>query len=311
MMNFLELKKQYKDGKLGKPEFIRMALELHQQIFHYVDVVRSTDINEIRITDDGVSFLIGNHDINLYCPSNESRVAPIEVMNFDQYEPEETQVIDLLISEATTILDVGANIGWYTLYFAKQYPGAKIFSFEPIPISYTYLQRNIALNGIGDRVTAFNYGLSDTNGVTEFFISPASGTNASLKNVSASPNAVSITGFTLTLDQWVQNYGITPDFIKCDVEGAEFLVFKGARKTLEQYHPIVFSELLRKWSMPFGYHPNEMISFFERFGYWCFGVGVSGVRRMAMVSEETIETNYIFLHSKVHTHLIERLEYQP
>lgn len=309
-MNFLELKKQYKDGKLGKPEFIRKAFELHQQIFQYVNVVRSTDINEIIITSEGVLFLIGKHNISLYCPPNESRVAPIEVMNFDKYEPEETQIINLLASEATNIIDIGANIGWYSLYFAKNYPSVKVFSFEPIPSSYAYLQRNIALNGVGDRVTAFNYGLSDTSGVMEFFISPASGTNASLKNVSGSLDAVSVIGLTLTLDQWVQNYGITPDFIKCDVEGAELLVFKGARKTLGKYCPVIFSELLRKWSMPFGYYPNDMILFFEKFGYFCFGISTSGMRRMAIVSEETIETNYVFLHSEAHTNLIERLEYR-
>ena len=302
------LKKQFQEGALSKPEFIRHALQLHRTLFDYVHVTRTTDIKEILIAEDGISFVLGDNRIRLYCPEHEARVAPIEVMNFGHYEPEETLVMDLLAVNARNILDVGANIGLYSIRFAKRFPEARVFAFEPMPTSHAFLQRNIAANSVGGQVTCFNYGLSDTNGTVEFFVSPTGGTNASMKNVANAQDAVSIVGLTLTLDQWVDNQCVVPDFIKCDVEGAEFLVFRGGRATLSKHRPIVFAELLRKWSKPFGYHPNDMIAFFAELGYQCFAVGISGVRRLTEVSDATQETNYAFLHVEMHRETIARLE---
>lgn len=302
------LKNQFAAGKLGKSEFIQQALQVHRHLFDYVGITQCTDVREIHITEDGVKFRISEDDIWLYAPPNESRVAPIEAMNFDHYEPEETRIMDLLCEGATQILDVGANIGWYTARFAKRQPSSRVYAFEPLPVSYAYLQRNIAINGIADRVSCYNYGLSDVSGSFDFFIAPAGGTNASLLNVAAATDARTVFGLTLTLDQWCLNQQVRPDFIKCDVEGAELLVFRGGRQTLRDHRPVVFAELLRKWSKPFGYHPNDMLAYFNEMGYECFAVGQSGVRHIDAVTDETPETNYAFIHRVEHTELATKLK---
>lgn len=302
------LKDQFAAGTLGKPEFIQQALQVHRHLFDYVGITQSTDVREIRIAEDGVRFRLGEDDIWLYAPPNEGRVAPIEVMNFDHYEPEETLVMDLLSEGAAQILDVGANIGWYAARFAKRQPSSRVHAFEPLPVTHAYLQRNIAINGVADRVSSYNYGLSDASGSFDFFIAPASGTNASLLNVAAATDARKVVGLTLTLDQWCSNQQVQPDFIKCDVEGAELLVFRGGRHTLSEHRPVVFAELLRKWSKPFGYHPNDMLAYFNELDYECFAVGQSGVRRIDAVTDETPETNYAFLHRVKHTELARKLK---
>lgn len=305
--SLLALKEQFRNGTLSKPDFIAHSLQLHQKLFEYVDITRTTDVREILITPEGICFVIGDERIRLYCPENEARVAPIEVMNFNQYEPAETRVMDLLAAGSGVILDVGANIGLYTVRFAKCMPGVKVYAFEPLPRSNAFLQRNVAANAVGDRVTCFNYGLSDATGTVDFFISPTAGTNASLKNVAGVDNASVVVGMVLTLDQWVSNQGVVPDFIKCDVEGAELLVFRGGKSTLAAHRPIVFAELLRKWSKPFGYHPNDMLTYFFELGYQCFAVGEAGVRRITEVTDQTPETNYAFLHAQKHAQTIARL----
>ena len=90
----------------------------------------------------------------------------------------------------------------------------------------------------------------------------------------------------MTLDQWTANQQIKPDFIKCDVEGAELLVFRGGQETLRRDQPIVFAELLRKWSKPFGYHPNDMLCLFRGLGYLCYAVGSKGVHRIENVARK-------------------------
>ncbi|MEH6607780.1 MAG: FkbM family methyltransferase [Halioglobus sp.] len=301
------LKSSYSKGLLGKQEFISGALDIHKILFDYVDIIRTTDICEICVDEMGVSFRISDDNIWLYAPPLEARVAPIEIMNFDRYEPDETRVMDLLSSSAKSILDVGANIGWYSIRFAKRLHDANIYAFEPMPSSYSYLQRNVAKNSVGDRVHCYNFGLSEENGCFEFFVAPSSGTNASLLNVADAEDARRVTALTLTLDQWCANQNVRPDFVKCDVEGAELLVFRGGRQTLEECRPIVFAELLRKWAKPFGYHPTDMIEFFAERGYVCFAVGELGVRRLRAVDGETIETNYVFLHCEKHVDFIEML----
>jgi FkbM family methyltransferase len=299
-MTLSQLKTRFRSGAITKPEFIREALELHRVLFDYVETIGSTDVDEIRIARGGVEFLMRPDGIRMCCPPDEARVAPIEIMNFDHYEPAETRMLDVLSAHAKVILDVGANIGWYAVRFAKRYPGTKVYAFEPMPTSYAYLQRNIAANRVGDAVTAFSYGLSDVSGAFEMFVAPAAGTNASLKNVTGSQEAVSVVCLTLTLDQWVANERVVPDLIKCDVEGAELLVFRGGAATLRDYRPMVFAELLRKWSKPFGYHPDDMLKFFRELGYGCFAVGGDRPRRIEAVTDATPETNYAFLHEVSH-----------
>ena len=60
------------------------------------------------------------------------------------------------------------------------------------------------------------------------------------------------------------------DFLKCDVEGAELKVFQGGLATITSDKPIVFSEILRKWSRKLGYNPNEIFSFFYDLQYRAF-----------------------------------------
>ena len=307
-MNLLDLKAQFQTGTLNKPDFIRQALAVHEVLFDYVELTRSTDVQEIVIRPDGVCFSLGEDHIRLYAPAHEARVVPSEVMNFGQYEPQETRVMDCLAQDARSILDVGANIGYYAVRFAKKFPQTKVYAFEPLPTSYAYLQRNVAANGVGERVTCFNYGLSETSGTVDFFIAPAGGTNASLRNVAEAQDARRVVGLTLTMDQWIQNHAVQPDFIKCDVEGAELLVLRGATQTLLQHKPIVFAELLRKWSKPFGYHPNDVLQLFAGLGYTCFAVGAAGIRILAEVTDATEETNYAFLHLQMHAEALTRLK---
>lgn len=302
------LKDQFITGALSKPEFIRQALQIHRHLFDYVEIIHRTDIQEIRVSDDGVRFRVGEEDLWLFAPPEESRVVPIEVMNFDRYEPEETRVMDLLSGSATQILDIGANIGWYAARFAKREPKCQVHAFEPMPVTYAYLQRNIALNGVADRVHTYNYGLSDVSGSFDFFIAPTGGTNASLLNVAEASDARKVVGLTLTLDEWCSNQQVQPDFVKCDVEGAELLVFRGGRQTLLEHRPVVFTELLRKWSKPFGYHPNDMLAYLTELEYDCFAIGQPGIRRIDTVTDETLETNYVFLHRAKHAALASKLE---
>jgi hypothetical protein len=109
------------------------------------------------------------------------------------------------------------------------------------------------------------------------------------------------------LDSFVARTGTRIDFIKCDVEGAELLVLTGGSETLKKFKPMVFAEMLRKWAAKFNYHPNQIIEFMAGLGYRCF-VGREGkLVEFKVMDENTIETNFFFLHGVAHVAKIKAL----
>ena len=75
------------------------------------------------------------------CAPGDHRIAPIEILNFSDYEKEESLMMDRLLRDGDTFFDVGANIGWYSINMAVSRRNSKVFSFEPIPKTYNQLQR--------------------------------------------------------------------------------------------------------------------------------------------------------------------------
>ena len=97
------------------------------------------------------------------------------------------------------------------------------------------------------------------------------------------------------------------DFIKCDVEGAEFMVLKGGKQTISEKKPVLFLELLRKWSKEFGYTPNDVIKFMREIGYECYCIRNKKLSKITEITEETVETNFVFLHKDKHSVLAKEL----
>ena len=92
------------------------------------------------------------------------------------------------------------------------------------------------------------------------------------------------------------------------LRGVNCLCMRGGEKTIEKYKPIVMSEMLRKWARKFNYHPNDIIDFFRRLGYLCFVIsGENNLKEFHEVTEETVETNYYFLHEMKHRDIIQDL----
>lgn len=294
-MTIQELRRRFGSGEIDKPTYIRAMLEQHQRLFEYAQVLGETDIASIEITGAGVRFRLRDLPFRMTCPAAEARVAPLEIINFDHYEAAETKAVLPLLAGCSTVLDIGANIGWFSLWFTHHAPQAHVHAFEPIPENLRYLMCNVADNGLEQRISVHALGLSEQEGRSDFFVYPSGSTNVSLTNVSGAHDAVRVVARTERLDDWAQRNGVRPDFIKCDVEGAELLVFRGARRVLREARPVVFAEMLRKWSQPFGYHPNDMIAFFGTLDYRCMAVGSDGLTAFEHMTEASTETNFLFL----------------
>jgi len=300
-MSILDTRASYQNSKISKPEFIKKMYELHHsKFFEYAEYIKETNIASIEIIDNKVIITSRDNGVKMICPKGEHRVAPIEALNFLDYETTDSAMIMRLISPEDCVIDIGANMGWYSINIAKTFAKTKVYAFEPIPKTYGFLIQNIKLNNINN-IEAFEFGLSSEKKDLAFYFYPEGGVNASLANVSGREDVELINCHVERLDDFVFENNLKVDFIKCDVEGAELFAFKGALKTLIRDKPIVFTEMLRKWSAKFNYHPNDIISMFSSIGYKCFYCYENDLVEIDRMTDDTVETNFFFLHVDKHS----------
>lgn len=302
-----EIRNQHLSGVLSKPEYIQKMYQLsHAHLFEYAKYMAQTDVGSIEIIDDNVIMKSRKYGIKMLCPEGDHRVAPIESLNFLSYEEKDANMILRLVPEQGIVFDVGANMGWYSLLIASKYKSCQIYAFEPIPKTYSFLEKNIKLN-LFTNIASHSFGMSNERKDITFYFYPEGSGNASSENLSGRTDAELINCHVERLDNFVEEHNLHVDFIKCDVEGAELFAFQGAEETLRRDKPIVFTEMLRKWAAKFGYHPNAIITLFSSLNYRCFFVDGLNLKELFEMTDDTVETNFFFLHSLKHQHLIDTL----
>lgn len=164
-----------------------------------------------------------------------SQVEKFRADTFETKEPETLDWIDQHVRPGDVFFDVGANIGLFSLYAAKR--GARVYAFEPEALNCAQLNRNIVLNGLGERVTAYATAIADRDHLDELYIRSFE-RGAALHNVGS---AVDGEGGTFTpahrqgvlctsLDSLHLKFGLpAPHHIKIDVDGFEKKVLAGAK----------------------------------------------------------------------------------
>lgn len=304
-MKIKEIRRQYLEGQISKPDYIRGMYERHHaQLFDYANHLSETNVAKIEISDGKVIMTSRDHQVKLICPPGDFRVVPLETLNFLEYEPSDFRMMMHLTSGARCVLDVGANMGWYAINIAKVHPACTVHAFEPIPATFNMLTSNIELNHLAN-VIPHNFGLSDADKDLTFFFYPEGSGNASSANLSEREDAQQIDCHVKTMDEIAVLYNLPQvDFIKCDVEGAELMAIKGGINLITKSKPIIFCEMLRKWSAKFGYHPNEIIELLNRLDYKCYTAENEKLNEFQTMDDNTIATNFFFLHVQKHAALI-------
>ena len=148
-------------------------------------------------------------------------------------------IIDKYLKDNATILDIGANIGSHTLYWANERNAKMVHAFEPLPYSFEILKKHIELNNLEKKVKIYPYGLSDEVVRTKI----------------AQFHEINIGG-TSFKKQEDGDYEFKPldslelkekiDLIKIDVEGAEMEVLRGGIETIKKNKPIIVIESFDK-----------------------------------------------------------------
>jgi FkbM family methyltransferase len=139
--------------------------------------------------------------------------------------------------------DLGANIGFFSLLAARLVGASgKVFSLEPDANVAARLRRNVARNGF-DNVTVVEAGVWSSSGNMNFIIADSSSPDHGLGRFAIGNEAsAGSPARCIALDDFIKN-APPPDAIKCDVEGAEVEVFRGAEKLLEMHRPWMVCEI--------------------------------------------------------------------
>lgn len=166
------------------------------------------------------------------------------------YEPITTLLACELARSADAFVDIGANIGFFSLVLSTFKPGLRVFAFEPNPTNLRLLRANLRFNQFTN-VTCESFALSDSTGTGALFLS-RSDMSASLEKDFEATHGPVVSVPTTTLDDYFAHHSLSGRvLIKVDIEGHEAAFFRGAQKILASLKPDIISEVtLHRDSIP-------------------------------------------------------------
>ena len=190
----------------------------------------------------------------------------------NSYEQAETRYLLNVIRKDSVCLDVGANVGYFTMLMAKIASSGCVHAFEPMALNSSLLKSSVALNQFAN-VKVNQFAVGDMVGETSFTES-ADGAYSSMEDTGRKPSARKITVPVLTLDGYIDDNNIDRvDVIKVDVEGAEGLVIAGASRLLtdvKRRPKVMLLELYDENLNVFGTSVSSIMTKMLAFGYEIF-----------------------------------------
>ncbi|MFB6318899.1 FkbM family methyltransferase [Saccharicrinis sp. FJH54] len=161
-----------------------------------------------------------------------------------EYENAELKSIHNFLTKEAVFIDIGANIGLYTLYASKLTGSqGKVISFEPFPFNHDALVKNVSLNGFTN-ITCEKMAIGRKEDHIKLYYNE---NEHNLGMVTAMPvdNGITEDVQVTSLDTYLQAHPVPKiDLIKIDVEGFEYDCLEGMKKTLLKYKPNLLIEIL-------------------------------------------------------------------
>jgi FkbM family methyltransferase len=191
-----------------------------------------------------------------------------------EYESETSRLVQRLLRPGQTMIDVGANIGYFTLVGARAVgPQGRVVAFEPVAGVRERLVTNLRLNGLAN-VTVRDEALSASSGTAVFFTGPQDDTGlASLRPLKASTQ-VSVVQARLD-DLWDAGRPIA--LIKIDVEGGEMAAIEGMTECLSRHSPDLIVEVTDEYLRALGASAGSLVSFLADRGYKMYRIDHDGL----------------------------------
>lgn len=232
-----------------------------------------------------------------------------DIRNGKWSEPE-LELIPHAVRAGETALDVGANYGLYSYHLSRARQ-VHVYAFEPVPFTFRTLAlvarilrfRNVELveKGCSDRAGRISFTVpvqaSGAMAAGQAYIGGRDDERVGREAQVRWVGTRDVTAEVVALDEFVPR-SESVSLIKCDVEGAELLAFRGAERLIGEHLPTVICEINPWFLEGFRLKLEELLDFFDARGYRLYRyVGEDGQRRLREVTaSEVEEDNYVFIH---------------
>lgn len=190
------------------------------------------------------------------------------------HEPGTTLMLIDLVREARCFVDVGANLGWFTVVAGLHMKAGEVHAFEMEDLSCDLVRRNVALNGL-ERVNVVLSAVGAEEGEVSYPRRPDETEPNPTRRLSApkperrarrrGKELVRVP--MISLDRYFQGRETWPDVVKIDVEGADLQVLRGMAQIIAQAKPVLLLEVHPKSLRVFSHSVQDVMSFLEEAGY--------------------------------------------
>lgn len=192
----------------------------------------------------------------------------VEGANHTETDYDDAWLIGLL-SEADGFVDIGCNVGFFSLASCVLRPGAKVLAVDGNPDCAAVTAANLVRNGFGDRSQVVSAFVSDAESEVEFHVVGLGAAGSGVAGLSTTAEAAgrSMTVRAQTLDSIVDRTAFVPDLVKIDVEGAEREVLAGANATVARHRPRFLVEMHSSSDLTMERNTTDVLTWCEQRGY--------------------------------------------
>jgi FkbM family methyltransferase len=195
------------------------------------------------------------------------------------YERDDVRLYKTLHLQRGLILDVGANVGFFSLLFARIFPQCQVHAFEPNPFAFDRLQKNLMANPkLKERIAPFDFALGAAEKRAVLTTLPGAAGHA-WGRIGVSPGAGMVTYDVAetSLDRLYGSDSLPVRLIKIDVEGFELAVLEGASRLIAEFRPVIVFEVSLSFLIEQPGVYQRQLEFAGKHGYKAMVAGTSGL----------------------------------
>lgn len=233
---------------------------------------------------------------NFYMLLNPTEHIQQQLFWYGYYEKELRELLKKIVKPGDVFLDLGANVGYFSLLVANNFPSVKVISFEPVKALFQFMKENISLNNLKN-ISAINTAVGEKNEEKELFVSSPNNAGMSSfhqpENYSGKKERVKV----VAIDDWFKTSGLPKiDLIKIDIEGSELAALKGMKEVLRDQKPVLIIEVNPQTLSLFSLKPSDIYDHLKQLYYEAFLILENGKLEYLDQNEINQTVNVLFIH---------------